>query len=832
MTEGERRERAEQWLLAQLADGKSGREIARMLGGTTNNQLVNRPLREWRRTGEMELRGRLLTLITELLDGTESGGGRNGAGGEEAAQPPAEPSPADEMTGEEGFAAPGGVKPVVGNPDVPQVETDAREDKAGDASPSSPIGTTPVEQSTEEATAEHMSAGGTDDGTADTEPASSQPEDDETPKPVRATGGMGSNRRRNERRAREVERRRRVALVEQVANATVLPQLTAVLAQVGNRLLLDEYPPFGSPSSVPTERQRKQVLAAIVGAPVLRLLPMEQAVEVARLQVTGRLTMLTAPEDLGGDALRMLLSGEGGEMEFEDEGALAVAFGVGDETFGLETPGGLYRWGLGTELRQRRYAWSEHFGRPALIGGRESGVIRDAPYRDEDWFFGSAGWTDEDGKWRPGRHEVIARWRLLREMYDAFGALEGQEVWHYALYEARAELELTLLGDSYAMTFDRLILGVAAWPRSTREGFETRGRAIQIEANRKRARQGGKRRWRRRRLHRLWSWMGATCRRMVLDIRLSDAVVAGRDGSDVVQEENTPDAAVEVTKTNGTAVDVAKAASGTEGDHRNAVGMGDGEEVDGADDVDTDVDADAGVDANANAAADAEERNGRNDAARDGKALRVLERGCRRGGLLALVNWARFPYLYDEVERQGWFTRKVSWCLYRRHSELDGSVCGLPGDRWRALEPPLAPEYMTPTPRTGHVPSEAFRRRFRPHENDPDYEPPEPPEEKLSWWRRGFRRKRARAQQGSGEGDSTVKAPSVSRWRRLLGRGRKKEDPQSRRADATNDTAVAEGPGDGASETRTLDTGVNQNGRSAEDEHTAVPGQPQAGDRG
>ena len=95
------------------------------------------------------------------------------------------------------------------------------------------------------------------------------------------------------------------------------------------------------------------------------------------------------------------------------------------------------------------------------------------------------------------------------------------------------------------------------------------------------------------------------------------------------------------------------------------------------------------------------------------------------------------PKLYEPVGDQRFPTRIVSWLMYRRHSELDGSVCGLPD--WTAVDPPMTPEYMTPNPVSGHVASRPFRLRFRAHEFEPGYRQPEPDVPSRPWFARVIR---------------------------------------------------------------------------------------------
>ena len=95
------------------------------------------------------------------------------------------------------------------------------------------------------------------------------------------------------------------------------------------------------------------------------------------------------------------------------------------------------------------------------------------------------------------------------------------------------------------------------------------------------------------------------------------------------------------------------------------------------------------------------------------------------------------PALYGPVSEQRWPTRVVSWLLYRRHSELDGSVGGLAD--WTAVDPPMSPDYMTPNAKSGHVASRPFRLRFRAHEFEPGYRQPEPDVPSPPWFARVIR---------------------------------------------------------------------------------------------
>ena len=62
--------------------------------------------------------------------------------------------------------------------------------------------------------------------------------------------------------------------------------------------------------------------------------------------------------------------------------------------------------------------------------------------------------------------------------------------------------------------------------------------------------------------------------------------------------------------------------------------------------------------------------------------------------------------------------RAIDRLLRRPPFQLDGSVCGT--SDWRAADTPMTPDYTTPNPVSGYVPSRAFRLRFRHHEFEPE----------------------------------------------------------------------------------------------------------------
>ena len=468
-----------------------------------------------------------------------------------------------------------------------------------------------------------------------------------------------TTRRRQERRKDRLVQAFRQNLVRPIVEARSLTDIAALSARARREPLAEMYLRDGASQTDEATGVihpllaafRCKALAELLETPVLAVLPVDVAIGAALTMVRREVTILDLPSGVHGDAAVLLLTGEA--ADYLDEGAMAVGFAAGDEVFEDGLSADEARVGVSMAQRMKRYAHETHDGRPKRIGEYLSAVIGDKPYRDEDWRFGSPGWTDAAGYWNPGRAELVARWRLSRALYEDWNALARGNRWQYALYEARAELELMLLHPRYGMTFDRLITGVGRWPRSTRLGYETNGRFLQIEANQGHAGRMRKRRLRKMGLRSLVSWTVCWFPALVFALR--------RDFALYVEKADRP---------------------------------------------------------------------------RGKRRLRELALLVRRYRLydrkdpsvrLPRLRDTVLRTLYEAVEEQGWFTRIISWLLYRRHSGLDGGVCG--GSEWVALDPPLAPDYMTPNPRTGYMPSEAFHRRYRPHEYEPGYEPKEQPEE-------------------------------------------------------------------------------------------------------
>ena len=415
----------------------------------------------------------------------------------------------------------------------------------------------------------------------------------------------------DERMADE-ERRRALRLIYEVAGCRDARQLTEITARI--RELRDSYggdpaaapePGHTLPAEATLAELKAHALSLLSGVPVVGELSLGAAVSATRAVLNDEVSLLEPPLLLHGDAVLLLIMRA--RAGYEDPGAREVALAPAGKLYACGLRAEELRDGVTIEERMRRYYRDDHRDRPTLIGMRFSDVIPEKPYPDEDWFFGSHGWIDAENAWRPGRAELIARWRRVASLCEDWGAARPTTAWQYALLSEKASLELTLLSPDYAMTFERDILGDARWPTSTRLGHQAQSRLLMLGGYRGTVRRLGMLRL----LSTLALWMPRLPLRML---------------------------------------------------------------------------------------------------GRLARARRVRKRF--------------LPSLYGPVGEQRGLARLLRWLLCRRHSELDGSVCGK--RVWRAADPPLAPDYTTPTPLSGHVPSRAFRLRFRRHEFEPGWAPASP----------------------------------------------------------------------------------------------------------
>ena len=168
------------------------------------------------------------------------------------------------------------------------------------------------------------------------------------------------------------------------------------------------------------------------------------AVSAARAALNDEVSLLEPPLLLHGDAVLLLVM----RAQAQLRGPGSPRGGVRSRRKALRVRAA--RRGT-ARRRQHRGAHAplrrdDHRDRPRLIGMRFSDVIPEKPYPDEDWFFGSTGWTDGKGAWRPGRAELIAaRWRHVASMCEDWGAARPTTPWQYALAAEKTALELTLL---------------------------------------------------------------------------------------------------------------------------------------------------------------------------------------------------------------------------------------------------------------------------------------------------------------------------------------------------------------------------------------------------
>ena len=283
----------------------------------------------------------------------------------------------------------------------------------------------------------------------------------------------------------EVNRESVLRLMYEIVGCRDVRQLAVITDRIRERCGVDESDPPIEPEPFQKEPTLEEIkahaLSLLSETPVVRELSLGAAVSAARAAIRGEVSLLDPPPLLYGDAV--LLLAMRADASYRDAGAREVAFAPAGRFYACGLRAEELRDGITIEERMRRCYRDEHRDRPRLIGLRFSDVIPERPYPDEDFFFGSDGWTDADGEWRPGRAELIARWRHVGSLCEDWQADRPTTLWQYALSSEKAELELTLLTPEYAMTFDRGILGDARWPTSTRLGHETQARLLLLRGN-------------------------------------------------------------------------------------------------------------------------------------------------------------------------------------------------------------------------------------------------------------------------------------------------------------------------------------------------------------
>ena len=276
-------------------------------------------------------------------------------------------------------------------------------------------------------------------------------------------------------------------------------KLAAIMARIRERQGVGEGGPAAAPDPChvrPTEATldelKAHTLSLLSGAPVVKELSLGAAVSATRAALNDEVSLLKPPLLLHGDAVLLLVMRT--QAGYADLGAREVAFAPTGRRYACGLLAEELRDGVSIEERMRRYACDDHWDRPRLIGMRFSDVIPEKPYPDEDSFFGSTGWTDEDGAWRSGRAELIARWRHVGSLCEDWGAERPTTPWQYALVVEKTALELTLLSPEHGMTFARDILGDARWPTSTRLGHQTQSRRLLLRGYGRNVRQLRRRR--------------------------------------------------------------------------------------------------------------------------------------------------------------------------------------------------------------------------------------------------------------------------------------------------------------------------------------------------
>ena len=300
-----------------------------------------------------------------------------------------------------------------------------------------------------------------------------------------------------EERILEKERAAQSSLLDEIVECDTVQQVSAVTARIRGRQIQAAYdkrqtqafvgympvpitPYYHYPRPATLDELKVYAIALLLETPVLKELSLDVSANAARAVLNCEASLLNPPAGVHGDALVLLLTRA--EVHYRDAGAREVAFAHAGELFACGLRGEEVRDGVQIGARMRRYACDDHWDRPIMIGTQLSDVIPLEAHPDEHWFFGSAGWTDRDGVWRPGRAELIARWRHVSNLCEDWGAAQPETPWQHALNEEMTGFEVELMSSEYGMTFARDILGEARWPTSTRLGHHTQVRLFQMKA--------------------------------------------------------------------------------------------------------------------------------------------------------------------------------------------------------------------------------------------------------------------------------------------------------------------------------------------------------------
>ena len=239
-------------------------------------------------------------------------------------------------------------------------------------------------------------------------------------------GRVGDDGSTGDESATDEKHESALRLMYEVVGCRDTQQLAEITARIRKRYGVGGGPsgapePFYTrPTEASLDELKAHALSLLSGVPVVAELSIGAAISATRAVLNDEVSLLEPPLLLHGDAVLLLVMRA--QAGYEDPGAREVEFVPAGRLYACGMRAEELRDGVTIEERMRRYACDDHRDRPRLIGMRFSDVIPEKPYPDEDWFFGSTGWTDADGAWRPGRAELIARWRHVAGMCEDWGA--------------------------------------------------------------------------------------------------------------------------------------------------------------------------------------------------------------------------------------------------------------------------------------------------------------------------------------------------------------------------------------------------------------------------
>lgn len=275
------------------------------------------------------------------------------------------------------------------------------------------------------------------------------------------------------------------------------------------------------------------MLAKLLGVPVLAHLPLGDAREAARALMRGwRWGIDPAPPGCHGDIPYYLYTRE--DVDFADEGAKRLAFAPYDEMFETTMAAEEISYDVHPKERRNLYAFDTHKGREDMIGNRLSMFATEKPYPDDKWFFGSVGAVVK-GEWYRSTAEVLAyrrsllqRWVIFREYCRGIGI---RPPW---LLEVRNELlreEINILSPHYGLTMDESVRIPRLLSPAIRIGAHLNVREEETINNEAAIAEYFRRRRRRNKLLWLPSLPGRVVRRVIKEVRWARAEYSKPDES-------------------------------------------------------------------------------------------------------------------------------------------------------------------------------------------------------------------------------------------------------------------------------------------------------------